>query len=444
MSMRKRSADVEWHIAENEEEWQTLRQEHERASGEPTDTASARWLTTVVLITLTGLGLWQWQSRYTPISDTTDTTISTDINTIEDATEEAQSIENTIRYTSNPMAAHGGPFNHDVARMLERPEWGIHAYQQVDESLRPMLANALWGAERELESNHFHFRFRQRDAKTVEAAAPELDLIYEELWQSWGVPIAPTTKIAVQISEQYVRSDLPYLPRYFDKLTISSPALYPTIEPWTQTDLFIQSVVLLLIDQLLAEAVDFYAIGTARDPVLEGLRLWQLWDLALPIAEQKARLLHWIYVDLPTWQPESDLPVPDNYERLCTIHTLWMSYPAQLQIPILCTEQDRSPLRFAPEVLHHPPTELPWLHNPHYVDEEADGQLRMRLDPHPGEVLALAMLFDYLTTEHGRGKLPDLLTKLNRYRSWDNLLPAVYTVSKETIENGWQLHLRFP
>ncbi|MCB0186181.1 MAG: hypothetical protein KDE31_18050, partial [Caldilineaceae bacterium] len=433
--MRKRSVSVEWHVAESEEEWQALRHERERAISSQRSSLY-RWLASLFLIGLLSFGLWQWQQTLPEAAAT-----AANGAAMPDGTATPEIEDSLVAATLEPstaVAARGDLFNNEVARMLERPEWGIHAYQTVDESLRPVLANALWGAEQELVTPYFHFYFRQRDAQTVTTAAPQLDQIYQELWQSWGLSTSSRNKLVVLVSERYMRSDLPYLPQHVAQLTVSSPALYPEIAPWTATDLFTQSVVLLLVDQLLADAIDSYAIGTARDPMLDGLRLWQHWDLMLPLAEPKTALLYWLYVDLPNWQPGTDLPLPENYDRLCVLYTLWMTYPAQLHIPLLCAEQDQSPLRFAPEVVNHPPQQLPWLNVRHYLDEEADGQLRIRDTRHPGETLALAMFVDYLVTTHGRAKLPKLLANLNRYRTWEELLPAVYGVSKESAETEWK------
>lgn len=429
--MRKRSVSVEWHVAESEEEWRALHQERERAIQRSTRKSFLRWSASVLLMVTIALGVWQWQQQQETALD------SSPDSTVDEHTSDGALAENVGASQQFAIADRGGLFTNDVVRMLEHPEKGIHTFQHVDPALRPVLANALWGAQQALDTSHFHFQYRQIDAKTVTAGAPQIEQIYLELWQSWDLPLT-ATPFVVQVSELYVRTDLPYVPQQVDQLTVSSPALYPTVAPWTTTDLFVQSVVLLLVDQLLAEAVEHYAIGAARDPMLNGLRLWQLWDLRLPLAEQKTVLVPWLFTDLTTWQAGTPLPVPENYERLCTIYLLWMNRPSQLQIPLLCAEQDQSPLRFAPEVLQRPPVVLPWLNVKHYLDEEADGQLRVRDGRHPGEVVALTMLVDYLVTTHGRAKLPDLLANLNRYRTWDDLLPAVYGVTKSEVEADWR------
>jgi hypothetical protein len=327
--------------------------------------------------------------------------------------------------------------------MVEHPEWGIHAYQTVEEPLRAVLAGGLWGAEQELVTTYFQLHFRQLDAKTVATAAPQLDALYATMRQNFGLPTPPpAAKMHIQVSEQYLRATVPYRPRNVDQLTVSSPALYPTLAPWTAADLFTQSVVLLLVDQLLAEAVDQHKIGAARDPLLHGLRLWQLWDLTLPLATHQQALVHWIYRDLPAVQPAAAPPMPADYPLFCTIHQLWMDHPAQLQLPFLCTEQDRLPGRLAPRLLQRPPTQLPWLHAPIYLDEEADGQGRTRATAHPGQAIALATVIDYIVVTYGRARLADFVANLNRYNRWEDLIPALFGLSAAEFEGEWQRFVR--
>lgn len=48
---------------------------------------------------------------------------------------------------------------------------------------------------------------------------------------------------------------------------------------------------------------------------------------------------------------------------------------------------------------------------------------------------------EYAVATYGRATLPRLLTALGEQASWRTLLPAVFGVSTEKFEAGWQAYL---
>ncbi|MEZ4620231.1 MAG: hypothetical protein R2867_32640 [Caldilineaceae bacterium] len=222
--MRKRPFSVEWHVAESEEEWAALRAQSAADATAARPVWVRRWRGTAVLLLIAALGLWVWQRQEPLPAGGEDQLALEPVGTMADAI--PTSVATATRV---PLPDSHELFTSDVVRMLERPEWGIHAYQDTTGPLREILTGGLWGAPRETETTFFHLYYRQRDAQTVAAAASRLDGLYTDLLHNWGLPIpAKGTKVVVQVSEQYILQDGPYQPRRVDPITVSSPALYPS------------------------------------------------------------------------------------------------------------------------------------------------------------------------------------------------------------------------
>jgi len=308
---------------------------------------------------------------------------------------------------------------------------------QADGAQRPPLI--IWGAQERLTTKHFIFHFYQRDVQTVATVAPQVDQFYTMIQQDFGIA-AVATPLHITVSITRTLESAPYRPRSFEMLTVPSPLLYPANE-WREADLLTQSITLLLIDHALAQVVRRHGIGAARYPLLDGLRLWQLWERDLPLAHWQPDLLHWLYIELPTATPEQALPLPAHYAAFCATHTLWMPHPAQLRIPLLCTPLDESPARLPRASLGQPPRHLPRLDTPVYPDEEVDAQGKTTSTRHPGDAIAFATLVDHIVQAYGRDWLPVFVAALGLYATWDELTPAVFGVSAETLEANWQRSL---
>lgn len=456
--MRKRPFSVEWHVAESDAEWDAMRAQQSVDAPAGTQNGIWRWGGSLALLLLIGLGGWYWQQRQrteaphaAPIAESSAVAAeSTELDAAGVITD-TQGTSTTTDSRVMALPYRTEIFTPDVVRMLEHPEEGIHAYQQTAGSLREFLRGALWGAERELETQYFRLTFRQRDEQTVGTAALQLDQLYAMMQANLGVTPHSTGgesaggKVLVQVSEAYQQTNAPYRTYDIDlnaPIVVSSPALYPVLETWSAADLFAQSVALSLLDRFLTGAVDQYGFGTARDPVVNGVRLWQLWTLPLPLAEQRAPLVQWLYKDLPNAVAAAPMPLPATYTELCASHTLWMAHPAHLHIPLLCTAQDSSPYHLAAWRAQPPPTTLPWLNTPHYIDEEADHQGRTDTVVHPGAAIALATVVEYIVHTYGPAMVPTYLREAGRYDAWEIMIPTLFGVPAQQFEAEWQQYVR--
>lgn len=304
----------------------------------------------------------------------------------------------------------------------------------------PPAPPAPWGAQQALTTPHFVFHFHARDAVAVATVAPRLEQFYTTLRLNFAVSVTAATPLRVTVSTTRTLESTPYRPRLFDAITVPSPTLYPT-NSWSADELLLQSLALPLLDHTLALVVRQHNIGAARYPLLDGLRLWQLWAADLPLARWRPALVQWIYVALPTTATVTLLPLPADYTAFCAAHALWMSYPAQLRIPLLCTGMDESPRRLSYSLIKLAPRTLPSLDSPVYPDEESDGAGRTSTPQHPGYVIAVATVIDYARQTYGPATLPELVASWGKAATWAELTPTLFGITAAEFERNWQRSL---
>ncbi len=368
--MRKQPADVEWHIAESDAEWEAMKR---NATPSPTSPKRPHWGPLLLLVLLLSGGGWLWHEQ------------------------EAGSAP------AVPAA----------------PEWGT-----VDELATP----------------HFVFHFFERDAATVATVGPQLERFYKTLQQDMDIalPIAPSIQITVNMTRAL--EDAPYHPRLLTAITVPSPTLYPSSE-WRADELLAQALALPLLDHTLAQTMRRYEFTTAREPLLDGVRLWQLWETDLPLARWKPVLIRWIYVTLPAQTTTEHLPLPADYAALCAAHRLWMAYPVQLQIPLMCQGMDESPRRLSYSMIRQAPSHLPPLDTPIYPDEEVDAAGQRTVPRHPGYAIAVATVIDYVNQRYGRTHVPQLVAAWGSGVSWEVITPALFGLTAAEFERDWQTFL---
>ena len=191
----------------------------------------------------------------------------------------------------------------------------------------------------------------------------------------------------------------------------------------------------------MAQASERYQLDSSWQPLLHGLRLWQLWDLDLPLAVWREDLVQWIYRDLPDAYVSERVVLPHQYAALCSAHALWMSSPLQIDIPLLCNELDRESWYLATWGFHKPSLHLPQIVAPAHLNQPPELSNQTNQVNQRGYAIILATLIDYAVATYGRERLPALVAGLGQYHSWETLLPAVYGVSAAEFEAGWQNYL---
>jgi hypothetical protein len=312
-------------------------------------------------------------------------------------------------------------------------------YRQTAEGWQRTMPDAnLWGAPRSLQSSHFIFNFRQNDAQVVDAVAPQIDALYTELQRHFG--LTPSIeKLVIEVTVERITDAIP-TPRWaLEPLVVPSPALYLAPVEMSDSAILAQSIALPLIEYVGEQAVKAHAIPSRWRPLLDGLHLWQLWDVDMPLAHWRHDVVTWFYIDLPVADPERQVVLPDTYAELCAMHSLWMVAPTLVRIPVECTAQERVTWSQRRWVSFLPHTRLDQLSMPRigydqFYDEE-------NYFHRSSEAVKGAILVEYAVAVYGYEQLPVLLAGLAQHDTWDTLLPAVYGVSSSEFEKGWQAYL---
>jgi hypothetical protein len=296
---------------------------------------------------------------------------------------------------------------------------------------------ALWGAERTLETPYFVYHFREHDAPAVRVVAPRLDALYTTLHRNFGLLLTPgVAKRVIDVRVTQAPGDaLPWFDVAGDPFIVASPARY--LVPVTLTDVALleQTLALPLLAAVLTRASQQYGIQESRQAMLSALRLWHVWEMELPLAAWREEIVQWLYADLTVATPERPVVLPQHYTDLCLAHKLWLWAPAQLGIPLACTDLDRDSWSFSAWGPHDPPLHL------QQIALQAPPEEANPVSSHRGQRVALATLIAYTVATYGRETLPVLVAGLGRYESWETLIPAVYGVSAPEFEAGWQAYL---
>jgi hypothetical protein len=336
-----------------------------------------------------------------------------------------------------------------IAHIVTTPKDGAPAYRQTRfyrrigpdwRQISPEAAH--WPPARSLETPYFVFRFRQHDAQAVIAVAPRIDALYTTLWHNFGLPIMPTPgRLAVYVSGTQNPGNARFEPHNYeqfvweDRLVVASPSLYLVPVDITDIDLLAQSLALPLIAQVLTQASEQDQIGSAWQPMLKGLRLWQVWDMDLPLALWREEIVRWIYLDRPGAGSAQTVVLPKRYEAFCASHALWMEAPTMVGVPLLCNGLDWQAWYTGTWGPRHPPIRLDQLAVPAPDGYTPEGT------PVWGQTVALATLIEYAVDTYGRERLPALVAGLSKHESWNTLLPAVFGVSAAEFEAGWRAYL---
>jgi hypothetical protein len=250
---------------------------------------------------------------------------------------------------------------------------------------------------------------------------------------------AARLRIAVQVTKTPGQTALWLVTT--ERIVVPSPAVYRAPVTLSDTELLVQSIMLPLLDNVIAQVAKHDRLGSRWQPMLRGLRLWQLWDLDLPLATWRQDVVQWLYLDLPTSEPRQPLPLPNRYPALCSVHKLWLPSPLQIDIPFICTEHERGNPYLALGSRRDLPTQLDQLTGPTLLDEDTTQAPAPDPGSYVGRAVVWATLIEYAVATYGRERLPALLAGMGQHASWETLLPAVYGVSPAEFETGWQEYL---
>lgn len=178
------------------------------------------------------------------------------------------------------IALHG-----DVAEVAVRVDepgvpWMSEPYRETrfyrrtgDRWVRTAPDAGNWGSARTLETDHFRFEFRQRDADTVAAVAAEIDVRYAELRRELGLD-APDDEVFVV--EVVPRLEVIFWRFSDDRLTVPSPVLQPVPVEVNEADYLADTIARPLAQHVLNEYFWEHWIDEQWVPLAHGVRYW-LW-----------------------------------------------------------------------------------------------------------------------------------------------------------------------
>ncbi|MCC6457524.1 MAG: hypothetical protein IT328_21385 [Caldilineaceae bacterium] len=296
----------------------------------------------------------------------------------------------------------------------------------------------LWGSPHSLESAHFIFHFRQNDAQVVSAVAPQMDDVYTELQRNFGIA-SDAEKLSIDVTVEHATGATPIPQWPNEPLVVSSPARYLAPVSLSDSDLLAQSIALPLIDYIGERAIEDHAIPSGWQPLLLGLRLWQLWDLDMPLARWRYDAVRALYTETPTEGPGQQSTLLESSSELCAMHRLWLLSPMMIGIPLECHITEEGSWVARRSLTEKPRPYLNRLETPlrgtyQYLKED-------NFFFGPIGIINIATLLEYAVATYGHEQLPVLLASLSHYDEWETLIPAVFGVSASDFEAGWQHYL---
>lgn len=456
--MSKQTPKLAWIVAESEADWERLSVQPPSVNNSALHRKRAWWSISALLLLLVGVSGWLWHtdsaSPQPPVNvnptpaPPADALLATSVSSdVQAALAKLLLPEATAWTVELSRVELHGP--RAVVSLVADALRGAPAYRQTlfyqhtDAGWQQTEPDAaLWGQEQTLETTSFVFHFREQDRQTVSAVAPQIEALYTTLYRNFRLILTlGDEKPVIDVS---VTQKPGYATRWFDvaaPLIVSSPARYLAPVALSDEQLLAQSIALPLLAAVMVQVVATNRIGSAWQPLRNGLRLWQLWDLELPLAIWREEVVTWIYLDVPTTSSAQAVVLPQDYAKLCAMHRLWLPSLWQLGIPVRCAGLDQGELYRVWWSQRQPPIRLTQLGLP--VPPAADREIANRTDSvaYPGQTVALATLVAYAVVTYGRERLPVLVAGLGQHEGWATLIPAVYGVSSTEFEAGWQAYL---
>jgi hypothetical protein len=423
--MRRASATIEWQIVQDEQTWRQLVQ----ASTPPNlkrrhlSTRLGEALLLFGLLGVVSFSCWyitqsSWQQTQTELAAVVQQ-------------EKAASLSIRLLARQGDRAIVSAP-TVGQTRFYQRTATG---WQQRTPSAED------WGPPEQLATPSFHWYYQAQDAPVVATVAAQIESLSRTLHQNLGLSVlAMGEKVTIEVSLSASTEQRGAYWVALRRLHVPAPVVYRTAVDLSDADVLAQSIALPLINQAIDQAQKQYGLASTWQPLLEGLRLWQVWDTTLPLATWRRPVVQWLYQALPS-ATEGAVVLPQGYSELCNEHQLWLTSPMQVGIPLLCTALDKEPWYVAIWGTSTPLRHL----NQFTVPVTKRSALSDRPLPEGqaprGQTIALATLIDYAVVTYGRERLPALVAGLGQSESWETLLPAVYGVSAAEFDAGWQRYL---
>jgi len=477
--MRNTTLQFDWSIVEDEQVWQALSpapNPGELATTRPilprAGYAEQRLAALIVLMALLVAGGWKWQrqSSQTVLAGQLHAVVAQDIGAqqkVETGDLQPHRLLSSSVGPAIPLDHHGVGAVH-LSTRLSLPDVQVEDYemaggrimarvtvfypgedgqaqsyretrfysQTADQWQRIEPDAALLGPWQTLRTAHFTFRHRAIDGAAVAEIAPRLDQLYERLRRDMGLPPAVASQaIFVEVGGA-IRADPFTLTGH--TIAAPSPALLTTPVGMTAAGVLYQALVhplaALVVGEVIAQHHPDWGNGVAHWwPLLDALPLWVVWEDEGPLAMSRQEVLRWLVHNAQAPTPSARQVVPDRYERLCRSFGSWNLSPAEMSIPLNCTEADQGrtwsmipalPLRLDAIIQERP-----------YPDDSPQSSIS------GSQIVALEMVVEYVVATYGQAALARLIASLGDHADWHSLIPAVFGISADAFEAGWLMYV---
>lgn len=270
------------------------------------------------------------------------------------------------------------------------------------------------------------------DVALVEANADALATLHAEMYGKVGLPQddqsgAPDGRLFVQVwGNQPAAWD-----RVSGRIGLPSPLFQAETVAMDQSVLLHQSWAVALGEGAVLEAGRHYRVPYGWLPLLDGLRLWLLWDGDGPLTVSRKRIVQWL------GNPDTKGLSLDEVADICRVFGYWRLSPLDYAIPVGCDQSGY----FMPSPIPLPTqlSALAPIHPP--IDSLEDQYSPAQPQPSKAVSVALALFFDYAGERFGEDSVARLLAGLAAHADWETLIPAVYGISAQELETGWRLWL---
>lgn len=284
-------------------------------------------------------------------------------------------------------------------------------------------ASAQLGPMQTLATRYFEIDYYAVDGEVVKALAPRLDTLYEQACASFGLsPCAATHRIPVELATDPRRAAAHWLrvsSEVADEvILLPSPLLLHLPVQHPAAEWLYQAAAVEVIRAVLRELIPNVRFGEGEfrwDSLLKALQLWQVWQAGGALAGERVEVLRQVYAAAPDAETIAACRV-DLLLRLATDVFQICDEPAWQTAPVA----GKPPLR-PPRELMHPVAPQLW-----------GGGL---------ETVALETMVEYVVARYGVERLPRLVQALSDHASWQTLIPAVFGISADEFEAGWQAYI---
>jgi len=283
-----------------------------------------------------------------------------------------------------------------------------------------------WGARLTLATKNLIFEYRKRDRSIVEAAAPSVDAAYGEIRRAMGLD-SPASKPTVIVMTRPQRGLIPNVAG--NELILFSPALLPEPVDLAPEQVFVWQALPLLAQKTLEEASAGRAIHGEWSYMARVVNLWLVLKHHDLETAWRADVLAWRNDDDAPEAPQG--PIAAGLADLCRAHRVWERalWLHGSGILALCLSPQQA------EEMHLLDGNIP----------VALAQMQARsLNPYDGPCFGQAdpmlatTVLDYAVDAFGGDAVAKLWQGFHEHHTWDELIPAVFGVSVQKFERGWQ------